>query len=130
MPVMSQSESDQVEELLMLWYYKTKSEREKLGYSGVSAGFQFAETSDLYADQDEIDRRIDCMKADDVGGCIASLPGVYRSIIGNHAANKAGPSVYIYPRMTKEEQHAEYLVAKSMLLPMMVFRGLVKLSTG
>ena len=51
--VMTREESDQIEELLMTWFYWAKADWPQLGYSRVSPGFQNAGTSEIYDDHDD-----------------------------------------------------------------------------
>lgn len=123
---MTQDESEQVEELVMVWYHWSKSHREQLGYSRVSPGFVHAQTYEGYDDSDDRDAKIARYDAEQMDFCINQLEVLQRAAIGIHAANKAACNkIFRSPRMTTEEQHRAYKDAKQALLPMLVRRNLV-----
>ena len=123
---MTRDESDQIEELLMVWYHWSKSHREQLGYPRVSPGFVHAQTHEVYDDNDDRDAKLARYTAEQVEACLNTLDVLLRAAVGIHAANKAaGASVFRSPRLTREEQHGMYQAAKESLLPMFVRRNLV-----
>ena len=124
---MTQDDSDQVEDLILVWFYWSKAHREQLSYSRVSPGFQHAETPDVYDDADDRDAKLSRYTAEQVDVCINALDVLLRAAIGIHAANKAaGSAIFRSPRMTREEQHAMYQAAKESLLPMLRKRLLIR----
>jgi len=124
---MTQDESEQIEELILVWYYWSKAHREQLSYSRVSPGFEHAQTHDVYDDNDDRDAKLNRYNAEQVDVCLNTLDVLLRAAVGLHAANKAaGASVFSSPRLTREEQHAMYKVAKEALLPMLRKRLLIR----
>jgi hypothetical protein len=127
--VMTRDESEQIEELLLTWYYWAQAHREQLGYSRVSPGFQNAESGDVYEDEEERDARLNRYVAEQVDVCLAVLSTDLKAAVGLHVANKAaGNDVYRNPRCTPEEQHRRYQDAKLQLMPSLRRRNLVKIA--
>ena len=123
---MTQDESEQIEELIMVWFNWSKAHREQLGYSRVSPGFIHAQTHEVYDDDDDRDAKLARYTAEQVEYCINQLDVLLRAAIGIHAANKAaGAAIFKSPRLSRDEQHAMYKSAKDALLPMFVRRNLV-----
>lgn len=127
--VMTRDESEQIEELLLTWYYWAQAHREQLGYSRVSPGFQYADSSDVHEDDEDRDARLNRLVAEQVDACLNGLPVELRAAVGLHTANRAaGADVYRNPRCSAEEQHRRYQEAKLQLLPLLRRRDLVKIA--
>jgi len=127
--VMTREESEQIEELLMVWYYWAKADKFQQGYDKHAPSCRMADRSDVHATQEDIDARIDTYDAEQVDVCINELPLMLRAAIGVHTANKAArATVFRNNRLTREEQHAKYQEAKTLLLPMLLRRQLVKIA--
>ena len=128
---MTDEESMQVEDLLMVWYDWTSRYRPALGAPRASIYARGSESSDVYADADEIDARVEADQATQVDGCIDTLSGAHRSAIGIHAANRyLGRVVFSNPRFSPEAMHALYLEAKPILFRQFVREGLVRREDG
>ena len=124
---MTDDESAQVEDLLMVWYGWTSRYRPALGAPRASIYAPGSESSDIYSDADEIDARIEAVQAKQVDACIDTLSGAHRSAIGIHAANRfLGTAVFKNPRFSPEAMHAMYSAAKQILFPLLVNCGLVR----
>lgn len=116
---MTQTQSTQIDDLLMAWFYWNNADRAMLGHSRVAPSCRNAERTDVYADGDDVDARINTYKGEQVDVHINTLGVQHRSAIGIHTANTAaGNQIYRNPRMTREEVQAKYLEAKELLLPM------------
>ena len=85
---MTEDQSAQVEDLLQVWYAWTMRYRPPLGAPRASIYARGSESSDVYADADEIDARIEAEQARQVDACIDTLSGLHRSAVGIHAANR------------------------------------------
>ena len=128
---MTEDQSTQIEELLMLWYEHTLSYRPRLGAPGVSAyakDYRTSETKRSDSDlRDDADDKLDKIKADSVEACVDSLPVLQKSAVEMHCrAKHSGASVIRNPRLTLEQHHEYYLAAKVALLPMFKRRELVR----
>ena len=124
---MTDEESMQVEDLLMVWYGRTSRYRPALGAPRASIYSRGSESSDVYADADEIDARIEAEQAREVDKCMDRLSGAHRSAIGIHAANRfLGWTAFSNPRLSPEASHALYLEAKPILFRQFVREGLVR----
>ena len=124
---MTEDQSAQVEELLLVWYAWTMRYRPPLGAPRVSIYARGSESSDVYADADEIEARIEAEQARQVDACIDTLSGLHKSVVGIHAANRyAGRAVFRNPRLTLEATHTLYLEAKQFIFLLLVNQGLVK----
>ena len=125
---MTEDQSAQVEELLLVWYAWTMRYRPPLGAPRASIYARGSESSDVYADADEIEARIEAEQARQVDTCVDTLSGSHKSTVGIHAANRyAGSTVFRNPRLTPEDSHALYLEAKIILYRILVNKGLVKI---
>jgi len=124
---MTREESDQIEELLLIWYEWARRYRPALGAPRVSP-YGRGSSGDAYGPSgDEVDARIAAEKAAAVDVCLNELTWQQRSAVGIHIANKAaGSTVYKNPRLTPEQHHSSYQEAKSTLLPMLRKRGMVR----
>ena len=121
---MTDDESAQVEELLQVWYAWTNRYRPALGAPTASIYARGSESSDVYADADEIDARIEAEQARQVDACIDTLGRLQKSAIGIHAANRyVDRVVFRNPRLTPEAMHALYLEAKQIVFSLLVSRG-------
>lgn len=124
---MTDDESAQVEDLLQVWYAWTSRYRPALGAPRASIYARGSESSDVYADADDVDARIEAEQARQVDACIDTLSGVHKSVVGIHAANRyAGHAVFRNPRLTAEATHAHYLEAKQTLFHLLVNCNLLK----
>lgn len=125
--VMTRDESEQVEELVMLWYRWTAGYRPHLGGPRVSPYVRGGALDEAQPTRDDADDHLDARLAEQVEVCIDELRWQLRSAVGIHAANKAaGAKVYRNPRLTEAEQHAAYQEAKTELLPALRRRSLVR----
>jgi len=125
--VMTREESDQVEELLMVWYERAKPYKVALGAPRISPYCRGMDSSDVYADADDVDARINAADAEAVEACLNELSWQARSAVGMHLATKAGDAkVWRNPRLTPEEAHAAYQQAKVDLLPQFHRKGLLR----
>ncbi len=123
---MTEDQSAQVEDLLQVWYAWTMRYRPPLGAPRASIYARSSESSDIYADADEIDARIEAEKAKQVDACVDTLSTLHKSVVGIHAANLyAGRAVFRNSRLTPEATHALYLEAKEIIWPLLVKQGLV-----
>ena len=121
---MTEDQSAQIEDLLQVWYAWTMRYRPALGAPRASIYARGSESSDVYADADEIDARIAAEQARQVDACIDTLSGLHKSAVGIHAANRyAGRVVFRNPRLTPEATHALYLEAKQTLFSLLASRG-------
>lgn len=124
---MTDDESAQVEELLQVWYAWTSRYRPALGSPRTSIYALGLESSDVYADADEVDARIEAEQARQVDACIETLSGIHKSVVGIHAANRyVGRVVFRNPRLTAEATHILYIEAKIKIFKLLVSLGLVK----
>ncbi len=124
---MTDDESAQVEDLLQVWYAWTSRYRPALGAPRASIYALGLESSDVYADADEVDARIEAEQARQVDACIDTLSTLHKSAVGIHAANRyVGRQIFRNPRLTAENQHALYLEAGQTLLHLFLNRGLAK----
>ena len=124
---MTQDQSEQIEMLIEIWYWWATKYRPKLGAPRVSVYSRGSESSDVHVDADEIDQRIAAEKAEQIDACLDALPWENRCAVDLHACNKAaGNKLVKNPRMSREQHHVEYQNAKSMLLPMLKKRGMIK----
>ena len=125
---MTADESAQVEGLLQVWYAWTSRYRPALGAPRASIYARGSESSDVYADADDVDARIEAEQARQVDACIDTLSTLHKSAVGINAANRyVGHVVFRNPRLTKETTHVLYLEAMQIVFPLMVNCGLVKL---
>lgn len=122
---MTQDESDQVEQLLVVWYNYECAYMPALGAPRVSAScrdHQTGNTRDTGADRDD---KLERLTAEAVGSAIDELPYLQRAAIGVHCRNmRASAAVHRNPRI--EDQHMAYQEAKEALLPKLRRKGLVK----
>lgn len=124
---MTDDESAQVEELLQVWYAWTSRYRPALGAPRTSIYALGLESSDVYADADEVDARIEAEQARQVDVCIDTLTTLHKSAVGIHAANRyVGHAVFRNPRLMPETTHALYLEAKQILLELFTRCSLIK----
>lgn len=124
---MTEDQSAQVEDLLQVWYAWTMRYRPALGAPRASIYARGSESSDVYADADEIDARIEAEQARQVDACIDTLSPLHKSVVGIHAANTyAGQVVFRNPRLTVEQLHALYRDANRLLFSLLINRGLLK----
>ena len=85
-----------------------------------------SESSDVYADSDEIDARIEAEQARQVDACIDTLNGLHKSVVEIHAANcYVGRVVFRNPRLKPEATHVIYVEAKKVLYLRLVTCGLI-----
>ena len=125
---MTEDQSAQVEDLLQVWLAWTLRYRPPLGAPRASIYARGSDSSDVYADADEIDARIEAEQARQVDACIDTLSGSHKSTVGIHAANRyAGSAVFRNPRLAPEESHALYLEAKAILYRILLNKGLVRI---
>ena len=124
---MTEKQSAQVEDLLQVWYAWTMRYRPALGAPRASIYARGSESSDVYADADEIDARIDAEQARQVDACIDTLDTLHKSVIGIHAANRyVGSAVFSNPRLTPETSRMLYLEARQTIFALLVNRGYIE----
>jgi hypothetical protein len=118
---MTEDQSAQVEDLLQVWYAWTMRYRPPLGAPRAAIYARCLESSDIYADAEEIDARIAAEQARQVEACIDTLSPLHKSVVGIHAANRyVGQAVFKNPRLTPEATHALYIEAKQLMFPLLV----------
>jgi len=123
---MTKEESDNIEELILLWYQWADRYRPNLGAPKTSLYSKKAISSNVYSDTNEVDERLNSMLAEQIEVCIDELCWQWRSVIGIHAANKATRTkIFRNPRMTNEQHQTEYQKAKEQLLISFQKRGLI-----
>ncbi len=126
-PQMTDDESAQVEDLLQVWYAWTSRYRPALGAPRASIYARGSESSDVYADADDVDARIEAEQARQVDACIDTLSTLHKSAVGIHAANRyVGRAVFRNPRLTAAATHAHYHEAKRFIFLYLFNLGLVK----
>ncbi len=124
---MTDDESAQVEDLLQVWYAWTSRYRPALGAPRASIYARGSESSDVYADADDVDARIEAEQARQVDACIDTLSTLHKSVVGIHAANRyAGRAVFRNPRLTPAATHALYLEAKQIIFQRFINQALIK----
>src|SRR5699024_5060132 len=122
---MTQDESQQVEELLSVWYDYEASYRPALRAPRVSPSCRGHAPGHVHDTGDDRDAKLNKITAEAVGSCVDELHYLQRAAIGVHFRNKrAGVSVRRNPRI--EEQHAAYQEAKLALWPLLKRKGLVR----
>ena len=123
--LMTQEQSDMVEELIEEWYGWARAQREHLGHSRVSPMFRQADSSEVHDDGFDVDSRLHNVTAEMVDACLSGLAVMDRAAIDVHMRNKVA-SVHRNPRLgTIEQQHRAYLDAKEKLFPILKRKGLV-----
>lgn len=122
---MTQDESQQVEELLQVWYDYEASYMPALGAPRISPSCRGYNPGGVHETADDRDSKLNRITAEAVSSCIDELHYLQRAAIGVHFRNKyAGVSVHKNPRI--EEQHQAYQDAKISLLPKLNRKGLIK----
>src|SRR5690625_3236430 len=122
---MTQDESQQVEDLLQIWFDYEDSYRPALGAPRVSPSCRGHDPGNVHNTGDDRDAKLNKITAEAVGSCVDELHYLQRAAIGVHFRNKrAGVSVHRNPRI--EEQHAAYQEAKLALWPLLKRKGLVR----
>src|SRR5690625_7366723 len=113
---MTQDESQQVEDLLQIWFDYEDSYRPALGAPRVSPSCRGHDPGNVHDTGDDRDAKLNKITAEAVGSCVDELHYLQRAAIGVHFRNKrAGVSVRRNPRI--EEQHAAYQEAKREVWP-------------
>jgi hypothetical protein len=128
---MTQDESQQTEELLMIWYEESLSYRPQLDVPSASVyakDYRTSETRRSDSDmRDDADEKLNTIIAESVEACLDGLPGLQRSAVEIHCASRhSGCSVIRNPRMTIQEHHECYQAAKRALWPAFKQRELVR----
>lgn len=128
---MTLEESEEIEELLAIWYDWSQSYRPALGAPRASPFVRLAPQSNIEHDPEDAaaraDERINANLAEQVELCIDQLPGIqYKAAINLSLRNKRGPAVWRNPRQTTEESHRIYQQAKELLMPMLRKRNVMK----
>ncbi|OZI26703.1 hypothetical protein CAL26_05110 [Bordetella genomosp. 9] len=127
--VMDRDDSERIEELLMTWYEWARAYRPALGAPKVSPYGRGADSSDVYADGDEIDSRLRAADAEAVDACLNELTWQARAAVGLSMAEKASDArVLRNPSMTLEEAHQHYQQAKLDLVPLLRRRGMLQMA--
>lgn len=129
---MTDQESQQVEELLLLNYawQERESRREvrEMWYPPQDSTCKQYQSGEAWAAENDM-HEVDETKLDDLTGemvqlCIDCLTVEQRTAIQISMRNKTGPAVWRSGRI--EDQHKAYQAAKEAILPMLAERGLVK----
>lgn len=121
---MTREESDDVEELLGVWFRWCRSYKAVKGHARVASSCQ-GHQHEGDDDDDVVDARIEAEQAKVVDACMDSLSGIQRGVVGVVQANRsAGNDVFRYPRLTRDEQLAEYQRAKIELMPHLRAKGM------
>ena len=128
---MTLEQSDEIEDLLAIWFDWSESYRPALGAPRASPFARMAPSTSIEHDPadaaDAADERINAKLAEQVDLCIDGLPGVqYRAAIGMSMRNKRGPAVWRSNRRNIEEQHHVYQQAKELLMPLLRKRELMR----
>jgi len=122
---MTQDESQQVEELLSVWFDYEDSYRPALGAPRVSPSCRGHDPGKVHDTGDDRDAKLNKITAEAVGSCVDELHYLQRAAIGVHFRNKkAGAAAHGNPSI--EEQHAKYQEAKLALWPLLKRKGLVR----
>lgn len=122
---MTQDESEQIEDLLQVWYDYEASYMPALGAPRISPSCRGYNPGGVHETADDRDSKLNRITAEAVSSCIDELHYLQRAAIGVHFRNKyAGVSVHKNPRI--EEQHQAYQDAKISLLPKLNRKGLIK----
>ncbi|MEM5371344.1 hypothetical protein V4C53_35665 [Paraburkholderia azotifigens] len=128
--IMTLDESEQIEELLSIWYRwqirESNTEVFSHWYRATDHTCRGYVTPTREEEDDEAAQNgADDMQSEQVQLCIDLLPAEYRASISVSMLNKdAGHTVWSSGRAG--DQHATYQAAKLRLLPMFVSRGLVR----
>lgn len=128
---MTQEESAEIEELLVIWFDWSQAYRPALGAPRASSFARNSPSSSVEYDEadaaEAADQRINAALAEQVELCIDELPGLqYRAAIGVSMRNKRGPAVWRNNRHNSEDQHRIYQQAKALLLPLLRKRELMR----
>lgn len=122
---MTQDESQQVEELLQIWYDYEAAYMPALGAPRVSPSCRGHDPGKVHDTGDDRDAKLNKITAKAVESCVDQLHYLQRAAIGVHFRNKkAGAASHGNPRI--EEQHAKYQEAKLALWPLLKRKGLVR----
>lgn len=123
---MTLDESEQVEELLVIWYDYEASYRPALGAPRISPSCRgYIGGEEGYSDSDELDETLNKSTAEAVAVCVDGLELMQRAAIQVHMRNKyVKASVHKHPRI--EDQHIAYKEAKEALLDKLKIKGLIK----
>ncbi len=132
--MMTTEVSEQIEDLLVVWYHWMKAQREYLGAPRVSPGFRHADSTDVYEDGDDRDDKISRYQAEQVNVCLDELCFEHRHILGAYASIRANnrlcnAQVFGSPRLqylSPAARHAAYQEAKVALLQRFVKRDLIR----
>lgn len=123
--MMTLDESQQIEDLLVIWYRYDRSYMPNLGAPRVCPSSRGYSSGDVHEDAEDRDDDLDRIKAQAIAKCVDELHYLHRAAIGVHMRNRmAGISVHRNPRI--EDQHTAYQAAKSQLLPKLIWCGLIK----
>lgn len=124
--VMTFDESEQVEELLEIWYDYEASYRPALGAPRISPSCrEYIGGEGGYADDEGVDDALNKATAESVALCVDELELMQRAAIQVHMRNKhVKASVHRHPRI--EDQHKAYKGAKEALLELLKKKGLIK----
>ncbi len=122
---MTLDESQQIEDLLVIWYRYERAYMPHLGAPRVSPSCRSHDSGDVHQDAEDRDDDLERLKAQVIAKCIDELHYMHRAAIGVHMRNKvAGVSVHRNPRI--EDQHTTYQAAKAELLPRLKKCELIK----
>ena len=127
---MTLDESQQIEDLLLIWYRYERAYMPHLGAPRVSPSCRShdADMGDVHQDAEDRDDDLERMKAQIIGKCVDELHYMHRAAIGVHMRNKtAGISVHRNPRI--EDQHTAYQEAKEALLRPLKRSGMIRYET-
>lgn len=124
--MMTQDESEQVENLLDTWYRYESAYIPALGAPRVSPSCRGHDPGDIFDSGDERDAKLEKVTAEAVSACLDELHYLERASIQLHMRNKV-KSVHRNPRLGDPEQaHTKYHQAKERLFPYLKKKGLIK----
>ena len=124
---MTQDESEQVDEILMNWYFWTLRYKPKLGAPSRATYYTTPDSGEVHTDSEDVDDRIASEQASQIDTCISNLIWQQRSAVDVHCANRhSGNKVMKNPRIDKAAHVAFYREAKALLLPMFRRRGMIR----
>ncbi|MGB3290952.1 MAG: hypothetical protein WBA83_16895 [Burkholderiaceae bacterium] len=123
--LMTQDESEHIEELLLVWYRYERAYMPALGAPRVSVSCKGHDPGEIHDDGDDRDAKLARATAEAVEACVDELPVMQRAAIGVHMRNRtAGMSVHRSPRI--EDKHQAYQEAKLALWPKLKRKGLMR----
>lgn len=124
---LTEDESIQIENLLMVWYVYEARYRPALSGPRVSPSCRGYNAGEVHDDGDDKDAKINQIEAEAVAACIDELHYLERAAISLHMRNRIGPAVWRNARIgTVEDAHRKYQEAKMSLYPRLKQKGLLE----